>query len=228
MKFSSKFLFLAILLVLPNLLLAGQTRACSSISILDEFAQSTDKVMILAHRGGSLECVENTIEAFQHAVDSGSHILEMDILLTKDGKVVVVHDQNLLRLTGVDKNVKDLNYKDLPPITLPTADLACCERSNFRKGFKLFRIPTLEQILQTFRDVVLHIELKDGSPRLVKEIARLLGSISVKTQSSGVMKIKLYVINSYSITPTSEESSQLNRCWLSLSVFLQELSEQRH
>lgn len=47
-------------------------------------------------------------------LDEGTQMLELDCQLTKDGQVVVLHDSNLLRLTGVDKNVSDLDYSDLP------------------------------------------------------------------------------------------------------------------
>ena len=54
-----------------------------------------------AHRGGSYERCENTISAFQHAVDNDVKILELDVHLTLDEKVIVTHDANLGRFTGL-------------------------------------------------------------------------------------------------------------------------------
>lgn len=52
--------------------------------------------------------------AFKRAVSIGTEMLELDVHLTKDEMVVVSHDQNLMRGAGVDKNISDLNYNELP------------------------------------------------------------------------------------------------------------------
>ena len=71
-----------------------------------------------AHRGGSMERLENSMSAFENAVNNGMYILEMDVHLTKDGQVVVSHDESLARLTGEAVNIQDVDYADFPP-TLP-------------------------------------------------------------------------------------------------------------
>lgn len=53
------------------------------------------------------------------AVALGTDMLELDCHLTRDKQVVVCHDHKLLRATGVDKKISELDYKDLPPL-LPT------------------------------------------------------------------------------------------------------------
>jgi glycerophosphoryl diester phosphodiesterase len=75
------------------------------------------RVLHISHRGGTRERLENTIEAFKNACKIGSDILELDVHLTKDHKVVVCHDTILDRLCGVNVCVNDLNYADLPPFS---------------------------------------------------------------------------------------------------------------
>lgn len=68
---------------------------------------------VFAHRGFSSQYPENTMEAFQQAIRVGADGIENDLQMTKDGVVVVIHDENLKRLTGNEVYVKDLSYSEL-------------------------------------------------------------------------------------------------------------------
>ena len=72
------------------------------------------KKMLMAHRGGSWEQPENTLQAFKYALANEAQFLETDVRMTKDGVIVVCHDDTLTRLCGVDQLVKHTNFNDLP------------------------------------------------------------------------------------------------------------------
>ena len=102
---------------------------------------------IFVHRGihDNKKVFENTLEAFLLAKKKGMNI-ELDIHLLKDNKVVVYHDDNLKRLTGIDKDIKDLTYEELKKIKIRNQ----------------FMIPLLTDVLTLIDGkVVLNIEIKD-------------------------------------------------------------------
>ena len=59
-----------------------------------------------AHRGDSSRFRENTIVAIESAISSGAAIVEIDVRISKDGEVVVLHDPTLERMWGLDKPIK--------------------------------------------------------------------------------------------------------------------------
>ena len=70
---------------------------------------------MFAHRGGSAEAPENTLVAFQNTKKKElSQGLEMDVRLTKCGELIVCHDEDLLRLCGDPRKVRDVYYEHLP------------------------------------------------------------------------------------------------------------------
>ncbi|MFX0100211.1 MAG: glycerophosphodiester phosphodiesterase [Candidatus Hodarchaeota archaeon] len=69
--------------------------------------------IITAHRGLSHQYPENTLLAFQKAIEIGAGMLELDIRLSGDGKIVVCHDGNLIRASGKKGMVKDLDYDEI-------------------------------------------------------------------------------------------------------------------
>jgi len=73
---------------------------------------SDNKKYVFAHRGGSIENPENTMQAFKASNKLGA-IIETDVRCTKDGQVVVCHDADLGRITGTSQLVAETNFEDL-------------------------------------------------------------------------------------------------------------------
>ena len=70
---------------------------------------------MLAHRCGSAEGFESSVNAALTAIDNGAHSVDIDLVLTKDGVPLVYHDLNLKRLNGLNETIANLNYDELPP-----------------------------------------------------------------------------------------------------------------
>jgi glycerophosphoryl diester phosphodiesterase len=109
--------------------------------------------VITAHRGDSKNAPENTMPAFLSAIDAGSDCIELDVRLTKDNVVVVMHDATLRRLCGIKTAVADLTYDELSQIDIG---------SYFSSSYAGTRICTLEEALIACQGKCdLNIELKD-------------------------------------------------------------------
>lgn len=78
------------------------------------------KQNLIAHRGMhdiKNGIPENSIEAFIQAINS-NYLIELDLHILKDGNVVVFHDDNLNRMTGINKNIKDCSYEEIKALKL--------------------------------------------------------------------------------------------------------------
>ena len=106
----------AICLRNPRLVFWQKSKQWNSSLINSALLSATPRspVLNIGHRGGCRGKIENTIESFDYGLRSGANALEMDVCLTKDKQIVVIHDSSLLRMCGVDKQVEEFNYKDLP------------------------------------------------------------------------------------------------------------------
>jgi glycerophosphoryl diester phosphodiesterase len=93
--------------------------------------------------------------SFSRALELGATGIETDVQLTKDGVIVILHDESLARTTGSHQLVKDMDYADLK-----TLDAG----SWFDAASQEERIPTLEQLLELIKhtDTILNIEIKNG------------------------------------------------------------------
>lgn len=124
----------------------------------------------MAHRGYSAKYPENTMPAFENAIHATADYIELDVHETKDGIIVVMHDDSLYRTTGVDKKIYNVTYDEIK--NLDAGINSGCEEEI---GF--CNIPTLEEVMEfTKGKVKLNIEIKLSSyePHLVSEVARLI------------------------------------------------------
>jgi len=115
---------------------------------------------IIAHQGSSLELPPNTVEAFELALKQGADIIELDIWRTKDGEWVVVHDENLLKITGINKNVGELTLSEINSLDAGYGFY----KNNYGDvalSNKKYQIPTLERIFKIFPNEKINIEIKD-------------------------------------------------------------------
>ena len=77
------------------------------------------KVEITAHRGDSIKALENTIPAFEKAIESGADWIELDVKETRDNVPVVFHDSSLKRLMGQDGTIREMTLEEIKNFILP-------------------------------------------------------------------------------------------------------------
>lgn len=122
--------------------------------------QKGEAPIIFAHRGGMGLFPENTMVAFKGSVDLGVEALEMDVLLTKDGELVTLHDFNIDRTSDGKGNVTNHNYQDLLQYNFASNFESVNGDVPYSDG--MIQIPRLEEVFSTFPDKMFMVELKDS------------------------------------------------------------------
>jgi glycerophosphoryl diester phosphodiesterase len=130
---------------------------------------SDRKTLVVGHRGASGHAPENTMSAFDRALQLGADGIEFDVQRSSDGHLVIFHDENLKRTTGTDGALRHLTFEDLRK-----ADTG----SWFSDEFRGERIPSIEELFDFLHgnDLLIFLELKDPFryPGIEEEVARLI------------------------------------------------------
>jgi len=120
-----------------------------------------DRPLLYAHRGASAEAPENTLEAFGLGLERGADALEMDVRMTRDGVIMVIHDATGRRVAGA-------------PGAVAASTLDEVRRWDLGRAA---RVPSLEEVLVTFPDVPLNVDIKQREPDVVAPLLALLARL---------------------------------------------------
>jgi glycerophosphoryl diester phosphodiesterase len=128
-----------------------------------------DMTRILAHRGASGCAPENTLAAFELAMQQGADGVELDVQLTQDGHLVVIHDETLDRTTDGSGWVKDHTL----------AQIKALDASQGHSEYPQQRVPTLEEVFNLLSDtgMMINVEIKDSVvayPGIVEKVLAVI------------------------------------------------------
>jgi glycerophosphoryl diester phosphodiesterase len=136
---------------------------------------SLSQPVIFAHRGASAHAPENTLAAFELALAQNADAIELDVKLSADGHVVVIHDATVNRTTGSQGRVKDLSLAQLKSLDAG---------SFFSESYRGEKIPTLEEVFEAVgKRTFINVELTNYTTprdRLVEVVCALVKKFALQ------------------------------------------------
>lgn len=167
------------------------------------------KTKIFAHRGASGYAPENTLEAFALAVEQGADGVELDVQMTKDGELVVIHDETIDRVSNAQGEVCLYTLEELKKFTF----------SNHFTKYQTAKLPTLREVLELLKPSTLevNIELKTGIiwyPQLEEKVVALVRELEMEE------RVIYSSFNHYSVQRIKELAPEAETAYLYGDVML--------
>jgi glycerophosphoryl diester phosphodiesterase len=135
-----------------------------------------------AHRGASARAPENTLEAFRLAVEAGAGGLELDVHMTRDGEVVVIHDATVDRTTDGSGGVAGMGLDELRGLDAGYRFSPDGGRTYPYRGRRL-RIPTLAEVYEEFPATSVNIDIKEPQPGAEGAVLQVIRNAGVEERS---------------------------------------------
>lgn len=127
----------------------------------------------LAHRGASAWAPENTLEAYRLAVESGAGGLELDVHMTRDGEIVVMHDDDVRRCTDGAGPIREKSLEEIKTLDAGYSFSGDGGRTFPYRGQGL-RIPTLEEVFQQFPDTPVNLDIKEDQAGIEEAVLEVV------------------------------------------------------
>ena len=133
------------------------------------------KTKVMAHRGASAYAPENSLESFALAIEMGAQGIELDIYETSDGRLVIHHDNNIKRMSGVDAKISETDFA-----TLRSYNFA----GEYGEKYDFVKIPEFCEVLELFKptDMTINVEMKEGSDNYIRAITSLVREYDMEDQ----------------------------------------------
>jgi glycerophosphoryl diester phosphodiesterase len=126
-----------------------------------------------AHRGASARAPENTLEAFRLAVEAGAGGLELDVRMTRDGEVVVIHDATVDRVTDGSGAVAGMTLDEVRRFDAGYSFSPDGGRTFPYRG-RAVRIPTLAEVYEEFPDIYVNADIKEAQPEAEEAVLSVI------------------------------------------------------
>nr|WP_206154865.1 glycerophosphodiester phosphodiesterase family protein [Clostridium muellerianum] len=126
-----------------------------------------ENVKVIAHRAQCFAEPENSLKAIQSSINSKVNYAEIDVQETKDGVIVLMHDRNLRRLTGLNKNVDEVNFDEIEKLNI---------RAPFHKG-GVEKIPTLDEVIKKSNGklkIIIEIKPYGNTEDLTNKVVKII------------------------------------------------------
>lgn len=136
----------------------------------------SDEMQIIAHRASATHVPENTLAALDYAILSGAHMAEIDVQQTQDGEIILMHDANLKRTTGLNQKVSEATYSDIQALEAG---------SWFSPEFDGEPVPTLEEVLQRSKGqitLMIEIKAKDHPVDVARKVIELIEAYDMEKE----------------------------------------------
>lgn len=128
--------------------------SCIHASGLPDISIESNRVLVCAHRANCGDAPENSLAAIKACIEKGVDIIEIDVRKTKDGKLVLIHDAKVDRMTNGLGEIKDMNWEEVSKLHLYKGD-------GKQKILTKEKVPSLEEALELCKDkIYVNLDMK--------------------------------------------------------------------
>ena len=125
------------------------------------------KLVVIAHRGSHLKVPENTLAAYENAIKEGADYVEIDLRTTKDGHLVIMHDESVTKMTREKGLIKDLNYDEIRNLKI---------KSPVKEDTTTYRVADFASVLKLCKGRInIYLDFKDADVKKTYELIKEAG-----------------------------------------------------